>query len=355
MNLRELLDSAIKKGGESQNSYAKSMGISSSQISKYLMGKEIGFHMVLSMVQKFYPDNEAEYMDVYCKEVSTPKNIKVALEYAHIKRAVSTSEDLIHKAFETNEESKEWAEIYKFQINNQSAHEIDRISQLNILKTNSIDTEILISILKMYAVYNNGKHEIAYDWIERIRPKIEEVTDPFLKKSFTTRIDEVQAHISLKLYRNVTEARETALRMLGSNLGPTYNSTGHFILGLSYLTESYEKSLSHYNVSVQINENLGRHTVANELKEQIAFLQLIWDKSVDRELSPFINALLDGENVESNDSFQQAMAFYYQGRKGNSIEKLFLSLHHFGKLKDFFRAELPKLELVKRNIPAEAF
>ncbi|MDX8288868.1 AimR family lysis-lysogeny pheromone receptor [Metabacillus indicus] len=355
VKLRELLSTAIQKGDESQNSYAKSLGISSSQISKYLCGKEIGFHMVLAMVKKFYPNMEKEYMESYCREVSTPKNIKVALEYSHIKRSKDTYDYLLELAFKTNEETKEWAAIYNFQNNNKSTHELDRVSEISELKTCSIESDVLISILSMYGFYNNSKLEIAYDWIERIRPKIQEITDPFLRTSFTTRLDEVQAHISLKLLKDVSEARKIALRILESDLGPTYNSTGHFILGLSYITESYDKSFFHYIEAVKINELLCRETVVSELKEQVAFLQLIWGKKVDRDLSKFINDLLDGVNVVCNDPFQQAIAFYFQGCNENSIEKLFLSLHHFGKIKDFFRAELPKLELVKRNIPAEAF
>lgn len=356
INLRNLLSDAIQQGGESQNSYAKSMGISSGHISKYLKGQEIGFHMVLSMVQKFYPEREVEFMGSYCEEISKPKNIRVALEYAHIKRIATTSKDLIHRALsDTNEETKAWAEIYQLQLQQNSVHEIEYLKAIKDLKVTTPEMEILISILTMYAFYNNQKFEIAYDYIERIRPKIEGITDPFLKKSFTIRIDEVQAHISLKQFKNITVARETAKRILNANLGPTYNSTGNFILALSYLTESYDTSLSYYQKCLETNKKLNRVSVAKDLKDQIAFLQLLWDKSVDRSLSPFINALADGKDYLYSGPIQRAMAFYYQGRKENNTEKLFLSMHHFGKLKDFFRAELPKMELVKRNIPAEAF
>jgi hypothetical protein len=311
--------------------------------------------MVLSMIQKSYPDREIELMQTYCDEITQPKNIKVALEYAHIKRIKQTSEKLIHKAFQISDETNAWAKIYKLQLDAQVIHEIDRLKQIKDLPGKTNEMNITTSILTMYAFYNTGKYEVAYDYIERIRPQIVEVKDPYLRKAYAIRLGEVEAHICLKQLKNVVGAREMANRILDANLGPTYNSTGYFILALSYLSESYESSFSYYQKCLEINEKLNRVSVADDLKEQIAFLQLLWDKSVDRSLSPFINNLADGKHVQSSDPFQQALAFFYLGRKESRIDQLFLSLHHFGKLKDYFRAELPKLELIKRNIPAEAF
>lgn len=71
-----------------------------------------------------------------------------------------------------------------------------------------------------------------------------EIKDPFIKKAFLSRTDEALANMYLKFENNIDKSRGSADKLIERNFSVNSVTNGYFILGLSYLFESYEKTSS---------------------------------------------------------------------------------------------------------------
>ncbi|WIL36184.1 AimR family lysis-lysogeny pheromone receptor [Bacillus stercoris] len=181
-----------------------------------------------------------------------------------------------------------------------------------------------------------------------------EIKDPFIKKAFLSRTDEALANMYLKFENNIDKSRGSADKLIERNFSVNSVTNGYFILGLSYLFESYEKTSSFFKKGIQLNNTKERYFVANDLREQLAITNLFWNKQVPKEyiVTDFIKAVVNKANLKYfyDDKYYSALAFYFDGRREGSQEKLLLSLHVFCEKKDYFRANLPKMELLKLGV-----
>lgn len=336
-----------------QKQVSTNINISEAHLSKFMSGQEIVLSMVLDLVLFLDPENEVELMTNYVMEIKRKKNKRIALEYAHTRQVERLSEFLIQQGLnDSNNEVREWSQIYQWRLQAKRTdyNEREFLNELKNFKAHSLEMEALLMILEMYGFFYNQKYEISYHYVEEIKLKLEEITDPFIKRAFSVRLDEALAHISLKYNDDETEARTAASRILDAKLGPTFDSTAYFILGLSYMTESYEESYRFFKKCLLINKQIDRYNVVEDLKEQISILQLYWRKSVEFSKSLFIKHLLYGgsNTVDySTDKQKQAFLLLFEGMREADCDKLLLSMHLFVNNKDRFRARLPKIQLLK--------
>ncbi len=95
--LRQTLLNAIEIKGVNRTEIAKSVGLkSSSRVTEFLNnGEEMAFDIVLKIVRSLNPSKEFDLMEIYIEEVSTPKNIKMAMEYSSAHRLLNSLEYLI--------------------------------------------------------------------------------------------------------------------------------------------------------------------------------------------------------------------------------------------------------------------
>ncbi|MGE6426188.1 AimR family lysis-lysogeny pheromone receptor [Bacillus altitudinis] len=351
INIQNYLKESILSKGLTQKKVSLETGISEGQLSKFFSsGHEISFSMVLDLVQLLAPEKEIELMTSYVMNITRKKNQRIALEYAHVKRIHDLSRHLIEKGLiDQNEEVREWSQIYhwQFQAKQTDYNEREFLSELKKFKAHSTEMEALLMILEMYSFFYNKNLEIANYYIEGIKEKISEISDPFIYKAFMVRLDEAVSHIALKFKDNVQLARQASERILVSRMGPTFDSTAYFILGISYMMESYERAYEYLNHCLSINEDIERFNVADNIKENISILQFWWGKEVDY-LNPFIKTLIGEAKTQIKfDKEQQAYVLLFEGIKEKNCVKLLLSMHLFLGNNDVFRARLPKIELLK--------
>lgn len=357
VDVRNHLKRIIESSDEKQKEIADKIGISAAHLSKFLNGQEISLWMVLEIVRYLDKDNEVEIMRQCCLE-ATKKNIKTAFEYAHSKSLDSVTCILLNKTLDgNNRELKEWAIVYQWQLwskYNRVYSEVDYLEMLKKLQPNSHDLKTLLQILEMLCFYYSEKYDLSLHYIKKIHNMLPEIKDPFIKKAFLSRTDEALANMYLKFENNIDKSRGSAEKLIERNFSVNSVTNGYFILGLSYLFESYEKTSSFFKKGIQLNNTKERYFVANDLREQLAITNLFWNKPVPKEyiVTDFIKAVVNKANLKYfyDDKYYSALAFYFDGRREGSQEKLLLSLHVFCEKKDYFRANLPKMELLKLGV-----
>ena len=358
-DLRDHLKKLIADSPLSQNEIANHLGISSGYISKFLNNKqEIAFWMLHKLVTHLDKENELFLMSHFCESMRRKENLRVGLEYAHSKHLKSLTQKLIQVCSnDKNEENKEWAYVYDWQLmskENVNYSEDDYLKNLKGLKTKTIEMKVLLIILEMYCFFFNEKYELAYYHVNQAKELLKDVSDPFVKSSFTARLNEALCYIYLKLEDNTTKARESAFELINSDLGPNYLITGYFTLGLSFIKDSLEKTETYYKKVIEISKQTGRTALIADTKEQLYFARLYWAKELDLEW--FTNDFFEAYTYKKSlDKFYENPKYLpyillYEGISEKNKEKLFLSREYFLQQKDKFRAGIPKLELEKLGV-----
>lgn len=358
-DLRDHLKKLIADSPLSQNEIANHLGISSSYISKFLNNKqEIAFWMPHKLVTYLDKDNELFLMSHFCESMKRKENLRVGLEYSHSKHLKSLTQKLIKVCSnDKNEENKEWAYVYEWQLmskKNVFYSEEDYLKNLKGLKTKTDEMKALLTILEMYCFFFNEKYELALYHVNQAKNLLKDVSDPFVKSSFTARLNEALCYIYLKLENNVCKARETAFELIDLNLGPNYLITGYFILGLSYIKESLTKTEFYYKKVLEISEQTGRTALITDTKEQLYLARLYWKKEIDLEW--FTNEFFEAYTYKKSlDKFYDNPRYLpyillFEGITEKNKEKLFMSREYFLKQKDMFRASIPKFELEKLGL-----
>lgn len=348
----EHLQEILKKRNETQKNLADRIGISESYLSKFFCGKEIAFWMIRKIVQAISPEDETRIMKNYFLNGVKKKNFAPSLEYCYSKKLFDVINVLINDKYKDDIWSIIYRLILKYRLELGSE---DFRSELNKLQYTGIEPQILIDILKMYLNYDVGKYEIALYQIEKIKEQIKNVNDPFLSLSFSARLEEVLINIYLKQENNVEKARRSAYSLLEDDISLNLNLQAYYTLGLSYIIESYEKSLHYYQKCIDVlKEHPDRIKELIQNKEEIAILQSFWNKHIDEQyqVTPFTKTLASGGKLNQfyEDDYYRKYALLLDGIKEKSKEKLLHSLYLFTEENDRFRANLPKIHLKNSGI-----
>lgn len=358
-DLQEHLRKLIAASPLSQNEIANQLGLNSGYISKFLNRKqEIAFWMFHKLVTYLDKDNELMLMTRFCENMSRKENLRVGLEYAHSKNLKGLMSQLIEKcSIDKNEENREWAIVYEWQLNSKSAvhyNLTDYVSDLNGIKAKTIEMKALLKILEMYCFFFDEKYEIAYYHVKQAENLIREVSDSFIQKSFGARLNEALGYIYLKYKNDVVRAREAAYQLAEKDLGPNYLVTAFFVLGLSYFKESFDKTVFFYKKALEISSKIGRVSLIEDINEQIDFACLYWGKAAESSFDSnnFIKLVSEKNDLKDyyNHPKYAPYAYLYDGIKESNKEKLFMSMNYFLSQRDKFRASIPELELRKLGV-----
>ncbi|WHF29092.1 AimR family lysis-lysogeny pheromone receptor (plasmid) [Bacillus altitudinis] len=348
----EILKDSLISSEMTQLDIAKKIGITKGYMSKFLSGKEIAFWMVIEAVKCILPEKEKELMGDYCKSGIDKKYVFCALEYCYSKQLYDVMRFLI---VEYSKTAPEACHIYKWILTHRGSFEIAYINKLHRNEYKSVEARSLVTIIEVYGYYNLGKYDMARLFIEKASDYIDGVKDPFLKKSFSARLDEVLANIYLKQDNNVVKARQYAESLLNSQVSTNHILTANYLFALSYFMESYEKSYFYYCKVLEILEiESQRMDEVFQNREEVAILQHYWFK----EIEPQFNITKFTECLSHNDSLSEfyddpslrVYAYLFDGIKEKRSDKLLLSLHYFSEKRDYFRANLPKIQLHKLDL-----
>lgn len=348
----EILKDSLISSEMTQLDIAKKIGITKGYMSKFLSGKEIAFWMVIEAVNCILPEKEKELMSDYCKSGIDKKYLFCALEYCYTQKMFDVMRYLI---VEYSSVTPEPCSLYKWILNYRGNFDMQHISKLrnNIFK--SIEAKALLLILETYGYYNLGKYDMAHFYISKAESYITKIKDPFLRKSFSARIDEVLANVYLKQENNVELARLAAKSLLENKVSESHEITANHLLALSYFLTSYEKSIAYYNIFLDLMEqHPERVDEIIQNKEEIAILQYYWKASIDSRynVSDFTSKLKKHSVLSDyySDGRLKPYAYLFDGIKEARPDKILLSLHYFSEKREYFRANIPKLELQKLEL-----
>ncbi|XNN71545.1 AimR family lysis-lysogeny pheromone receptor [Bacillus pumilus] len=358
MDVRDQLKKLIDINPLSQNEIAKKLGFSSGYISKFINKKqEIAFWMVYELICFLDSENEEELMKNFIDIIKRNENIRASLEYSHSKNYKELTDMLIQRCFLVgNQENQEWGFIYQWQLESKKMVYYDEESYLKNLKEltpKTLEMKTLLMILEMYCHFFKKRYELAAYYVRNINELILQIQDPFISKSFKSRLNEASAYIFLKKENDILNARKIADELINENLGPNYLITGYFVKGLSFFLESYELASYCFEKVIEISKKIQRTSTFEETCEQLGLLQIFWEKPLNTERkSCFIKAL---ENLKKIDQFKSESKYVplillFEGKRKKDKEKLLLAMHYFYVQKDNFRASIPKYLLEKQGI-----
>jgi hypothetical protein len=132
----------------------------------------------------------------------------------------------------------------------------------------------------------------------------------------------------------------------------------HYTIGCATMFTSYEKSIKHFNKSIELYQASNRDkAVIDDVKGRIDLLNVIWDK--DQDIICSIDAKLLHEVKNGNltafqleqykDKLEETFYYLIKGIRENNNDLLLQSSILFLKKGDTFFGNLPRIELLKRK------
>ena len=322
------------------------------------------FNGLLRIIEHIWKNDSVKMMVKYSNEVDpNKKTARNLLEYLATNREFEAFNNLINRMDSCkNNESLEWAKVYKMQYKYEVASSPDDYHE--ILKEIS-DIHVTIEELKVYKklilsyCFNQLDNFVMFKLIsEEIKREIDSIENEYIKESYTIRTCEVLAYYYLRICNDVEAARECADRLISSNARDAFKAYAYYIKGYSYLFTSYDKAIEYLNKSKEIYITLNREHDIKTLTDKIEFVKVYWNKLKDNKCfhlnNKILNDIKNGSNMtnslnESIGVIDVEFHLYLDGLNSNDNKKLMLSLIKYTKKNDLFSANLPKLELLKNG------
>lgn len=365
----QILQTLEKSHNIDQRKLAQVAHVNESSISRYLNGyEEINFEGVLRIVKYLYPEQEREIMSEYIMTQKS-KNARYALEYCAMNNHWDLVEYLIGFLSEsTNPVDKEWSALYSilFLRQNKILNPMELLDRIETFKPKEIEMRILKSILKAYIYFDLDEKQALFLHIQDIEQQIQEVRSTFIKESFTVRLSLIMNYICL--YENeINKSREYNLFILRQPFYDNKKATALNNLGLSYIFESFEKSLDYFNKALNYFVHAGNNQKIKRTQINISFLNTHWNKHYifdhsledNKSLLNYIYYLIQkGEvglaqqhiskiNVNELTQLDQGFYNYYMGLITKDRTFFYLSIESFIHLRNYFHMQLPISELEK--------
>lgn len=363
--MREILKKEILHKGYQRKEIAESIGTTSGTITKFLDGtQEVSIDTVLQFIRYVRPQNEKRIMIYFCLEVEKPANLSAAMEYCSTNRLMKTLAKLIDKAKESsNIELKQLAALYEtlfrwqHSINSLSIEE--ELSVLRKLKTDSEESKVFERLLEIYTYYYKAQYVVVNDLSTGLQDDIAQINNTYLRKSYTTRLNEILSYSNLKL-NNLDLAREYAQKVIKAKVGNGYNAFAYFVIGSSYMLNDYEKAISYFEKSYSLYSKYknSQHN-ANEVIKKIEFTYAYWNQEFN-----FTNELIHQYSLHKNNhhdipqqetSSEDPFELFLIGSINTDSVLLIKAFTKFIQKNDIFNATFVKEELIKLNSNSQIF
>jgi hypothetical protein len=300
-------------------------------------------------------------MEQYASEIDVNnKSARHMLEYLSVNRMLDSMKSLINQMTECkNKESREWAKlytiIYEWQTNFYGIDFLDILNRLNEIKTTIHELNILINITKCNCYYQNRVYRMSFELSYGIEKSLESVKDEYIKASYGVRFSEIMSYLCLRVFNDPEKVRIHAQNVINFNIGVTFNAYANYAIGCSYLFTDYDKAREHLIESVNLYTSLNRLDGADNVKEEVELLDIVWDKDIfsvyyNKEYKYYWYAK-NNRNIQDLESLDLEESFYLliKGMRDNDSDLLLHSLILFVKNGDLFLGNLAKLELLKRG------
>jgi hypothetical protein len=321
------------------------------------------FNGLINIVRHIWGNESSKMMAKYSEEIHPNKNTaRNLLECLSTSREFEAFNNLLDRMDNcTNVESKEWAKIYRLQYKYELAKSCTEfnevLKEIREIKVNSFELKIYKNLLLNYCFNLLKNYDSTKFLTKEIEQDIELIENGYIKDMYLIRLNEVKSYTNLKVYNNPVAARECADKIISSNARTAFKAYAYFIKGLSYLFTSYDNTVNYLNESIKLYESINRQHDIKEIKEEVEFAKVYWDK-FENEKCLYIKSYLlynvkkgkDISNELTKANIEPEFKLYLEGLSAKSNKKLMLSLIKFIKKNDMFLANLAKIELFNNGI-----
>ncbi|AJI09088.1 AimR family lysis-lysogeny pheromone receptor [Bacillus cereus] len=365
---------------KNQEDIAKDIGFSPGTFSKNLTGKsQFGFWNVIKLLKILYIDNinkQREMLCLFCSVTTSKKNLRIAMEYANAKGDLQLLKLLVDQ--EKNSSlamNREWAYVYDL-VWQRSSGAIKKQELLNrledskgskVIKTKEM--KVLYGILTYYTMYDLEKFNSLFEYAEMLLPKVNEITDSFIRSSYLGRIKEGLAYAYL-----VQDNLEVS-RKLSQEILEIEDPMGCFHLlrasALVYLAESYtfdcyeiasdyiNKSLQqlepcHFEREIQRKQSILNTYVFIKLvnKQELRHLEI--QHPAEKSFFEIINGNYENAieiltELEKENGILTPIQYCYLGMAKNDISLIEKSIMLFECAGNRFYSKFPKKIVVEFN------
>ncbi|MED1612516.1 AimR family lysis-lysogeny pheromone receptor [Bacillus paranthracis] len=249
-----------------QEDIAKDLGISGGSLSKNLSGKsQFNFWNMIKLLNILYKDNvlkKKEMLHKFCSVTKSKQNMRIAMEYANAKGDLELLKTIVDiEKTSSLAMNREWAYVYelvwmrsKGVVSGKALLEkLEDRKKSKVIKTQEM--KVLYGILTFYTMYDLEKFNSLFEYAEVLQPKVEGISDEFIRTAYAGRIKEGLSYAYL-MQDNVEKSRELSHEILNledkQNCFSLLRASALVYLAESYTFESYERATWYINKSLEM-------------------------------------------------------------------------------------------------------
>ncbi|UYX55882.1 AimR family lysis-lysogeny pheromone receptor (plasmid) [Bacillus thuringiensis] len=247
----------------SQGALAKEMGVTGGTLSKNLTGKtQFGFWTLVKLLSILYDDinKRQEMLYNFCSVTTSKINLRHAMEYANAKGDLQLLKFIVDR--EKNSSlpiNREWAYVYELAWQRSSGiiakqELLDRLEDRKgskVIKTKEM--KILYGILTCYTMCDLETYNSLFEYAAVLLPKVDEISDSFIKSAYFARIKECLAFAYL-VQDNLEKCRSVCNEILElkspENCFNLLRASALVYLAESYTFDCYDSASSYIKKSL---------------------------------------------------------------------------------------------------------
>lgn len=302
----------------------------------------------------------------WCFHLQLPGNMKPAMEFLLLKNRQDLLESFIEKKVNQsgNKSAKKWAKIYKIVIESERGLIKNRVAlkKLREVGGSDLETEILLKLIEANVFFKTVSTNAAYLYemnriVEEVESVISEVKDEFLLKSFNLRLNDLKGKGTLYVKSDVEKARIFANKNLSQNICQLFKANASYLIGVSFLFESYEESRRYIIEAISLYRESGHSKYASDLEtgalplidsyygvEHVGECDLSERAHFEAKWGDKKKAVQIIERIIKTEG-ESMYKLYCKGMALENDEILFKSLTQFLQIGDNFYAQLPLQQL----------
>ncbi|MBU4642315.1 AimR family lysis-lysogeny pheromone receptor [Bacillus toyonensis] len=249
-----------------QEDVAKEIGISSGSLSRNLTAKnQFNFWSLIKLLNLLYENNvvkKREMLHKFCFVTTSKKNLRIAMEYANAVGDLILLQQVVYQEKDsTLPLNREWAYVYELVWMRASGviQGSELLNQLEIRKKSKViksnEMNALYDILNSYVMYGLGKFNSFFDYVLLLKPKVDKISDDFIRKMYKIRMKEALACAHL-MQDDTEECRRICLEMLAEEdkegCLSILKASANAYLAESYTFECYATSSEYINKAIDV-------------------------------------------------------------------------------------------------------
>ncbi|EJQ35446.1 hypothetical protein IEE_05523 [Bacillus cereus BAG5X1-1] len=356
-----------------QEEIAKEIDIAAGTFSKNLTGKcQFSFWNLVKLLNILYENDIAKKQEMlykFCSVTKSKKNLRIAMEYANAKGDLTLLKLVVDREKKSSlAMNREWAYVYELVWMRSNGvikgkellEKLEDRKRSKVIKT--IEMKALYGILTCYTMYDLEQFNSLFEYADVLMPKVDEISDDFIRTSYFARIKECLA------YAYLTQDNLEKSRGLCQEILELKDQDGCYALlrasALVYLAESYtfecyvsasryiKKSLEQLEPYFFAREKLRKQDVLNTY----AYIKLVNKQELENiqiyhpAEESFLEIVKGNEkkaiailkNLESENGFLTPMQYCYLGIATKDIALIEKSIELFECAGNRFYCKFPK-------------